>query len=138
MIPTWYTGGVKVAPISIADALGRVAFLADRTPHTTPEEAADAFAELGPYRNGAIYVGHYAGNSEWERHPHGDEIVAVIDGETTLILLDAGVELRNHLGAGELLVVPQNVWHRFETPAGVKILTVTPQPTDRRVERPND
>lgn len=129
---------VKVAPISIADALGRVAFLADRTPRTTPEEAADAFAELAPYRNGAIYVGHYAGDSEWERHPHGDEIVMVIDGETTLILLDADQEHRNRLGPGELLVVPQNVWHRFETPMGVKIWTVTPQPTDHRIERPTD
>ena len=41
------------------------------------------------------------------------------------------------LGAGEMIVVPANTWHRFETD-GVKLMTVTPQPTDHSVERPED
>jgi mannose-6-phosphate isomerase-like protein (cupin superfamily) len=29
-----------------------------------------------------------------------------------------------------LIVVPQGHWHRFHAPAGVTLLTATPQPTD--------
>ena len=60
----------------------------------------------------------------------------VLEGETTLLLLVDGDEIPNPLKEGELLVVPRNVWHRFETPKGMKVMTVTPQPTDHSIERP--
>lgn len=91
---------------------------------------------LANYRDGAIFIAHYAGNSEWERHPAGDEIVLVIDGSTTLIMLVERSEVAHQLRSDEFRVVPQNTWHRFETPDVVKVLTVTPQPTDHQVERP--
>lgn len=31
--------------------------------------------------------------------------------------------------AGMLTVVPRNMWHRFEAPGGVTVMTMTPQPT---------
>lgn len=126
----------KAQAISIQAALEGVRFLPDRTPHTTDEESAPAFATLSDYRDGGIYVGHYAGNSEWERHPQGDEIVYVLEGATRLFLLVDDREEGHDLKAGELMVVPRNIWHRFETPDGVKIMAVTPQPTDHCVERP--
>ena len=93
---------------------------------------------LSEYRDGAVFIGHYAGDSKWERHSNGDEIVFVIEGETTLILLVGGKENPNTLGQGELLVVPKNTWHRFETSKAVKIMSVTPQPTDHSIERPDN
>jgi len=93
---------------------------------------------LADYRDGGVFVAHYAGNSEWERHPVGDEIVMVLSGETTLILLVDDAEIRHSLSSNELLIVPQNVWHRFETPRGVKVMSVTPQPTDHQPDRPTD
>ena len=58
-------------------------------------------------------------------------MVQVIEGETSLVLLIDNEEVPNKLKAGELLIVPQGVWHRFESPKGVKVLTITPQPTDQ-------
>jgi hypothetical protein len=29
-----------------------------------------------------------------------------------------------------MAIVPQGVWHRFEVPEGITLMTVTPQPTD--------
>ena len=84
---------------------------------------------LSEYRDGGAFVSTFAGNSEWERHASGDELVFAVEGKTDLILFIDGEESRNTLKQGELLIVPQNTWHRFET-AGVKILTLTPQPTD--------
>ncbi|MBF0276944.1 MAG: cupin domain-containing protein [SAR324 cluster bacterium] len=126
----------KAIPVSIKKAFETLCFLENRTPETTVEEAKDAFAILSEFRDGGIFIGHYAGNSEWERHSNGDEIVFNLEGETTLILLSNGNEVSNILREGELLVVPQNVWHRFETPRGVKVMTITPQPTDHSIKKP--
>ena len=122
--------------ISLTQAFDKLRFYANRTPESSDEELSDAFAELSSYRDGGIFIGHYAGYSEWERHSQGDEIVYVLEGKTTLILLDEFREVTNELEAGQLLVVPQNTWHRFETPEAVRILTVTPQPTDHSQEKP--
>jgi len=123
-------------PISIDEAIAKLTFLPDRTP-TTAEEASGAFAMLSSYREGGIFVGHWAGNSEWERHTAGDELVMVIDGETTMFFLTDDDEHPQLLRAGELVVVPRGTWHRFETPVAVKVFSVTPQPTDHRVDRPD-
>ncbi len=120
-------------PVSIDDALESLTFLPDRTPLTN---RGDYFAVLTPYRDGAMFLAHYAGATEWERHNTGDEVVLVLEGRTTLILLIDGKELDHHLSPRELLVVPQGVWHRFETPDGVKVMSITPQPTDHQAERP--
>lgn len=116
---------------SVAQTLDALTFLPDRSPERDGGE--DWFREMTPYRDGAIFVAHYAGNSEWERHKTGDEIVLVVDGTTTLVILDGDVETPHVLTRGEFLIVPQGLWHRFETPDGVKVMSVTPQPTDHRV-----
>lgn len=124
-------------PISIHGALDSLNFLADRRPTTSDEDARDAFRELSGYRDGAIFVGHWAGESEWERHAAGDEIVMAIEGSTTVFFLTVDGERSAHLPAGHLVVVPQGTWHRFETPEAVKLLSVTPQPTDHSSHRPS-
>jgi len=124
-------------PVALDKALAGLTFLANRTPEMSDADASGAFGVVSGYRNGAIFVAHYAGNSQWERHPHGDEIVMVVEGSTRLTLLSDGVEIVHEMTAGEVLVVPCGVWHRFETPAdGVKVMAVTPQPTDHQIERP--
>lgn len=127
----------KSKVISLAKEFENLKFVENRKPNSTDEELEGAFAELSPFRDGAIFIGHYAGNSEWERHSQGDEIVYVLEGETTLVLLTENGEIENLLQAGELLIVPKNTWHRFETPKGVKVMTATPQPTDHSVTHPN-
>ena len=126
----------KGRPLPITEAFEDLVFLARRTPGMAQEDMRDAFARLADYRDGAIFIGHYAGNSEWERHGAGDEIVVVIEGETTLFILDGDGEVAHCLSAGRLIVVPRGAWHRFETPRGVKILSVTPPPTEHRVAHP--
>lgn len=123
-------------PASLHAAFDRLTFVGGRTPDSTDAELGPAFAVLADYRDGGIFIGHYAGASQWERHAQGDEVVYVVEGETTLFMLSADGERALTMRAGEVLVVPANTWHRFETPVGVKILTVTPQPTDHSREKP--
>ncbi len=128
----------KATPININDQLAQLTFFASRTPQTTDEEIQGAFGLLSEYRDGGVFIAHYAGLSEWERHEQGDEIVMVVEGETTLVLLSDNIEVGHKLNAGGLFVVPQGLWHRFESPEGVKVMTVTPQPTEHSIERPQD
>ena len=67
----------KGKPINLSESFARLVFLPDRTPGMRDEDKQDAFARLADYRDGAVFIGHYAGDSEWERHGNGDEIVYV-------------------------------------------------------------
>ncbi|GJM17687.1 MAG: hypothetical protein DHS20C13_30140 [Thermodesulfobacteriota bacterium] len=127
----------KSKVITFSDEFEKLNFFSQRTPESTDEELEGAFAELAPFRDGAIFIGNYAGNSEWERHSQGDEIVYVLEGETKLALLTENGESFNLLKAGQFLVVPKNTWHRFETPKGVKVMSATPQPTEHSMIHPN-
>ena len=123
---------------SLTDILDRLTYLPNRTPEMVlTGEADQAFSDIAPYRDGVISVGYYSGNSEWERHSGGDEIVMAIEGHTTLVLLMDGEQHRIDLNPGELVVVPQGCWHRFENSTLLKILGVTPQPTDHNLNLPD-
>jgi mannose-6-phosphate isomerase-like protein (cupin superfamily) len=104
--------------------------LRGRDKDTTDAEAKAAFAVLAPFRDGSIVAGSFSGESPWERHRRGDELVHILDGAATLtIMTDSGPE-SFAMTAGMLIVVPQGHWHRFHAPDGVTVLTATPQPTD--------
>lgn len=122
----------KAIPIDLNAALAALTPLRNRTPHTTDAERKDAFARVAPYRDGGLFIAAFDGRSAWERHPVGDELVQVLEGETDLILLQDGDEVRHTLRAGQLIVVPQGTWHRFET-AGGRLMTATPQPTEHLI-----
>ena len=128
----------KATRISIKEEFAKLSCLSNRSPESTDEEMRDSVSKLSEYRDGGIFITYYDGNTEWEKHPIGDEIVFVIEGQTTLILLEEGEETPYELHEGEFFVVPQNVWHRFKTPSKMKVWSVTPQPTDHRVDRPEE
>ena len=116
--------------IDLNAEIAKLAMLEGRTPTTRAAERGEAFAQLLPYRDGAIFAAKFAGKSAWERHPQGDEIVQIVAGETTLHLITAEGRETLTLKAGTLVVVPQNAWHQFEAPNGVSVITATPQPTE--------
>lgn len=122
---------------SLTEILKQLVHLPDRTPEMAFTGGANsAFSDIARYRDGVISVGYYSGNSEWERHPGGDEIVMAIEGNTTLELLVKGEQHSVSLRPGELVVVPQGHWHRFEASAKLKVMSVTPQPTEHSLEIP--
>jgi mannose-6-phosphate isomerase-like protein (cupin superfamily) len=107
-----------------------LAMLKGRHPATTDAEKIGAIAKLAPYRDGAIYLSKFAGRSDWERHSQGDEIVQIVDGAATLHLMTPDGRRSLMLAAGMLAIVPHSMWHQFEAPDGVCVMTATPQPTD--------
>jgi mannose-6-phosphate isomerase-like protein (cupin superfamily) len=102
----------------------------ERTPTSPEAERRKGLATLAPYRDGGIFASKFSGTGGWERHPGGDEIVYILEGATLLrSITDAGPQ-EQELRAGMMVVVPQGVWHRFEAPAGVTLMSVTPLPTE--------
>ena len=119
--------------ITIIDAkaeLASLTMLRGRTPAMTQEQRKGAFARLAPYRDGGIFAAKFAGEAAWERHPQGDEIVQIVDGSTTLHLMTDDGPRSVALSAGMMAIVPQGMWHRFQSPDGVTLMTATPQPTE--------
>jgi mannose-6-phosphate isomerase-like protein (cupin superfamily) len=105
--------------------------------HPTDEESQKSFATLADYRDGGIFATHFSGSSGWERHPNGDEVVQILAGATRFDMIVDDVLQSLELSAGMLVVVPRGCWHRFESETGVKVLTITPKPTQHtHVEDP--
>ena len=118
--------------VDLKAELGKLAMLHGRRPETTEAErkASGAFATLTPFRDGNIFSAKFTGDGAWERHLNGDELVQIVDGSTTLhIMTEDG--LQSHaLRAGMVAIVPQGMWHRFESADGVTLITATPKPTE--------
>jgi quercetin dioxygenase-like cupin family protein len=121
---------MMVKAVKIETELAGLPVLHGRRPDTPAEEAEPAFATLAAMGEGGVFAGSFDGESPWERHTKGDELVHILAGETRLTLMtDDGPQVLV-MSAGMLTVVPQGTWHRFHAPGGVTVLTVTPQPTD--------
>lgn len=116
--------------VHVSDAIASLPMLRNRTPETQGPEADAAFAMLAETRDGGVFAGSFEGESAWERHVNGDELVHVLDGETRLTILTGNGPTVLEMKAGMLTVVPQGCWHKFHARSGVTVLTVTPQPTD--------
>ncbi len=119
-----------IRAVDIAAELAGRPMLHARTAQTPDAETRAAFAVLAPFRDGSIFAGTFSGQSKWERHPKGDELVHVLDGAATLTIVTADGPQALELRAGMLVVVPQGHWHRFVAPERLTVLTATPQPTD--------
>jgi hypothetical protein len=63
-----------IAIMDLKAELARFTTLRRRTPET-PSPSGKAFAPFAPYREGAVFTGKFTGESAWERHSNGDEIV---------------------------------------------------------------
>lgn len=116
--------------IDIQVELDKLLFLENRSPNSTAEAEDAAFAQLGSTSGGEIFAGGFSGQSAWEKHPNGNEIVQVIDGETLFDIIEEGERSRHTLRKGQLVVVPAGCWHRFISATGVTLMTVTPLPTE--------
>lgn len=124
--------------VSLDEAIGKLKYLPDRTPEMAFAGGAEnAFSEVARFGDAGIFVGFYSGDSEWERHPKGDEIVMALEGSSTLVLLLEEEEKDLPLGPNDLVVVPPGTWHRFRGSNRLKILTVTPEPTEHSLEKPS-
>jgi mannose-6-phosphate isomerase-like protein (cupin superfamily) len=118
--------------VDVKSEMAKLTMLKGRRPDMleADRKGTNAFATLTPFRDGNIFSAKFSGNGAWERHPNGDELVQVIEGETKFHIITDDGKQTHTLKAGMLVVVPQGAWHRFESPDGVCLMTATPKPTE--------
>jgi quercetin dioxygenase-like cupin family protein len=92
----------------------------------TAEQDAAAFPRLASFNAGAVYVGRFAGETPWERHPDADELLYVLEGATDITLLTPDGAKRVSVAAGAVFVVPRGLWHRQVARPSVTLLAATP------------
>src|SRR5262249_23195622 len=54
---------------------------------TTSQEADAAFGRVASFNRTTITVGRFVGQTPWERHPDGDELLHVLEGESVVTVL---------------------------------------------------
>ena len=124
----------KIEAKNVRDELSKLKRLEGRTPFSSGDELAGAFTTLSPFDSGGIFTGSYSGESAWERHTAGDELVHILNGSAELIILTDDEAQSFNLTAGMVLVVPKGLWHRFRAPDGVTVLSATPHPTEHSTD----
>src|SRR5690349_6101730 len=117
-----------VTIVDVNAATAKLDILKGRRPDMTEADrkGTNAFTTLTPFRDGNIFAAKFSGNGAWERHPKGDELVQVVEGSTKFHIITESGQETHELKAGMLVIVPQNAWHRFESPEGVCLMTATP------------
>ena len=103
--------------------------ITNRGAHTTEDEVFEAFKSLGQgnFKDANVYFGGFDGNAGWERHPAGDELVHIIAGSTNFDIIVEDKIQTLQLQAGNIVIVPKAVWHRFRSKDGVTVMTATPK-----------
>lgn len=64
---------------------------------------------------------------DYHRHPTGDQLFFVSEGEGTYYL-DAGTEETTKLTAGSVVLAPMNVWHKIVADTDMVVSQATCQP----------
>jgi quercetin dioxygenase-like cupin family protein len=96
------------------------------SPNTTPEEAMGAMRELGSLNQCMLGVLRFSGETPWERHPAGDELLHVLAGEVDVTVLTDTGPVDATVTAGSIFVVPRGLWHRQRPRPSVTLLFATP------------
>jgi PhnB protein len=99
------------------------------TEATTGEDADAATRNVAKIGNLTLGVMSYTGQTPWERHPDGDELLLVLDGELEVTALTDDGPVKRTLRAGEAFVCPQGLWHRQYAEKSVSMLYGTPTAT---------
>ena len=112
--------------VDLTAELAKLKTFHGRTPASTSEERKGSSTRVTTYRDATIFANKSAGQGAWERHPEGDELVYIVDGEATLQIITESGPQTIHVDAGKLAIVRRGDWHRFHYPKGVTLMTITP------------
>jgi quercetin dioxygenase-like cupin family protein len=93
-----------------------------RTPQTTFAERKGTAVQLGTYRNGMLLLSKSAGTGHWETHPE-DELLYVLDGAIAVDIVEHEAVQSYTAGAGTMVIVPPDAWHRVRSPDGATVLS---------------
>jgi quercetin dioxygenase-like cupin family protein len=99
------------------------------SPATTEAEADAATRTIGWLEDRMLGVVRFAGATPWERHPDGDELLHVLDGDVDVTILADDGPVQVTVPAGSVLVCPRGLWHRQRPKTTATLFFATPTAT---------
>jgi quercetin dioxygenase-like cupin family protein len=91
--------------------------------HELPEKTMRFLASLNRCTVG---VSRFSGDSHWERHPAGDELLHFLEGTADIVTLTDAGPVRSTAGAGSLFICRRGLWHRVLPRSPVSMVFATP------------
>jgi mannose-6-phosphate isomerase-like protein (cupin superfamily) len=79
---------------------------------TTDEDAMAAMRPLAVFNQCLLGLTRFHGETPWECHPDGDELLHVLEGAVEVTVLTDGGPVERTVSAGSAFVVPRGLWHR--------------------------
>ncbi len=98
----------------------------DVVPGTSGAAAEAAMRPVDMLNGSMLGLVRFSGETPWEIHRDGDELLHVLEGEVEVIVLTEDGPLREVLHAGSVFVVGKNSWHRQHARPTVALLFSTP------------
>ena len=71
-------------------------------------------------------VTRFSEPSHWERHPAGDELLHILEGEADVVTLTDGGPVRSTVRAGSIFICPRGLWHQVLPRSPLSMLFATP------------
>ena len=125
------TGGrVLASPDDITIRLDEIAnesHLLAYDPHRALADLPESTMRFFTAMDGCtIGVSRFSTNSHWERHPAGDELLHLLEGDAEITVLTDDGPTRTTAHAGSLFVCPKGLWHQIRPLSPVSLLFATP------------
>jgi mannose-6-phosphate isomerase-like protein (cupin superfamily) len=92
---------------------------------------------LASFNNCTVGVARFSAHPSWERHPAGDELLQVFEGELDLTLLTEDGPMETTLRPGSVFVVPRGLWHS-PRPRGFVTMLFVSDPEGTEVSNKKD
>src|SRR5882724_959301 len=73
-----------------------------------------------------VGVSRFSEPSHWERHPTGDELLHILEGEADVVTLTDGGPVHSTVRAGSIFICPRGLWHRVLPRSPLSMLFATP------------
>ena len=114
--------------------IGTTRLVISRDSEATPVAVTDTFFEDLDTQfegfAGYVLISRFEFDADWptwEIHPHGDEVVYLLEGDTDFVLeTDEGEKTVRVSKPGEYVVVPRGTWHTARPRKPTSLLFVTP------------
>lgn len=114
--------------------IGTTRLVISRDSEATPVAVTDTFFEDLDTQfegfAGYVLISRFEFDADWptwEIHPHGDEVVYLLEGDSDFVLeTDEGEKTVRVSKPGEYVVVPRGTWHTARPRKPTSLLFVTP------------
>lgn len=113
--------------MKIFDVASLVADMPERrvSPGISQEDALGCMRVLTTFNGCLVGLVHFSGQTAWERHAGGDEILVILEGETELTQLTPEGATKQVARKGDTVQIPAGVWHSQCTRSPVKLMFFT-------------